>query len=347
MQDHVVGDINDMINSFIEQSDLSPEDIYGVICSGNTVMIHFLYGLTANHIRRSPYTAVSVEPPILEAGKVGIQIHPRGWVVPLPGIGGWVGSDITAGILYSKMYRDSEVTLLVDIGTNGEIVVGNAEWMVACSASAGPALEGAGVECGMQADAGAIDRVSRKDDGIEFSTIGDHPPRGICGTGMIDLIYHLMELKIISRSGKFTSDTDRYHLTPAVYITESDIENVMTAKAAIYAAVRILLKELNLSFSDIHRFYIAGSFGEHINIDSARGIGLLPPVPEEIIRFIGNSSLKGGILAAVDSSLMAEMRKIRTATTYLDLMGIESYVDQFRQALFLPHTDLNEFSVET
>lgn len=343
LQNQVIGDINDIISSFTDRMGISRENIYGVICSGNTVMIHFLYGLSAHNIRRSPYTAVSVEPPVINAKKLGIQIHSRGWVVPLPGIGGWVGSDITAGILYTKMSQSSVVNLLVDIGTNGEIVVGNSQWMVTCSASAGPALEGAGVECGMQAETGAIDRVYSLNGEIKFETIGDLPPRGLCGTGIIDLINELVENKIINRSGKFLSDSERYNLTPSVYINESDIENVMMAKAAIYAAIKILLKELDIGFSDIQHFFIAGSFGKHLNIKSAQGIGLLPPVPEERIKFIGNSSVKGAVMAAVDTSFLEEMRRIRSSTTYFDLMGAESYVDEFKQALFLPHTNLDDF----
>ena len=361
LQRLLINDINGLITGLAEVNGVSLKDITAVICAGNTAMNHFLLGLPTQHIRRSPYVATSVEPPPLRAAEVGIQINPRGLLYSLPGISGWVGSDLTAGILATDIHETEELCLLVDIGTNGEIVVGNREWLVACSASAGPALEGAGEECGMRAEKGAIERVFTEDGEIRYRTIGNSPPRGICGSGIIDLVSVLLNQEIIDRSGKFTrepggpmasanglsmfilaSERETHNKRP-VFITESDIENVITAKAAIFAAMKILLDRLDLSFSDIRHFYIAGAFGNYIDIENAINIGLIPEIPRERIKFMGNTSIKGAKIAACYKEAFYKIVKIKNDTTYYDLMGAHDYVEEFRKALFLPHTDIELF----
>lgn len=203
LQDLLIGDINRLIQALAEENKIKQDDITAVICAGNTIMGHFLLALPVENIRRNPYTAVSVEPPPLRAVSAGIKINSRGLLYSLPGISGWIGSDITAGILYTGINRKKETSLFVDIGTNGEVVLGNREWLIACSASAGPALEGASVDCGMRAEEGAIDRVYTENNMIMFATIGDAPCSGICGSGIIDFVSVLLREKVINRSGKF------------------------------------------------------------------------------------------------------------------------------------------------
>lgn len=361
LQKLLIKDINQLTTDLADNNKVNLKDITAVICAGNTAMGHFLLGLPTMNIRRYPYVATTVDPPPLRAAEVGIEINPRGLLYSLPGISAWVGSDITAGILSTEINEKDELSLLVDIGTNGEIIVGNKEWIVACSASAGPALEGASVACGMRAEKGAIESVFIEKGEISYKTIGDVPPKGICGSGIIDTVSVLLEKNIINRSGNFIENsTDRIEIEKGlksyvlqyenqskkhkrIFITESDIENVITAKAAIFAAMKILLKRLDLDFSAIDNFYIAGAFGNYINIDSAVSIGLIPDLPRERFQFVGNTSIKGAKLTAFYNEAFNKIIELRQAITYYDLMGAADYVEEFQKAIFLPHTDIEMF----
>jgi uncharacterized 2Fe-2S/4Fe-4S cluster protein (DUF4445 family) len=360
LQRLLVEDINGLINSLAASRGVKLKDITAVVCAGNTAMGHFLLGLNPRNIRRYPYVPVSVSPPPLRAAEVGLEINPRGLLYSLPGISGWVGSDITAGILYTRMSEKPELTLLLDIGTNGEVVIGHKDWLVATSASAGPALEGASVDCGMRAERGAVERVFAENGEVRFRTIDDAPPKGICGSGIIDLLGVLLREGFINRSGRFQPERSprivevdgvrRYLLADgeqaagrSVYITESDIENVITAKAAIYAAMRILVRRLELRFADIQRFYIGGAFGRYVDVENAIAIGLIPDIERRRIRFVGNTSIQGAKIVAFYREALRKVEHIRESTTYYDLMGAQDYIEQFRKAMFLPHTDIEEF----
>ncbi|RKX79716.1 MAG: ferredoxin [Spirochaetes bacterium] len=361
LQRLLVEDINKLIEGLAKDNNISLKNITAVVCAGNTAMGHFLLGLPTDYIRRSPYVPTSTAPPPLRAAEVGIKICPRGLLYSLPGISGWVGSDITAGILATGMSEAEELSLLIDIGTNGEIIIGNKDWLISCSASAGPALEGASVECGMRAERGAIEKVYREGDEIKYVTIGDKPPRGLCGSGIIDLVAVLLDAGIINRSGLFVSDSShriaeengirRFILAERessngkepIYITESDIENIITAKAAIFAATKILLERLELKFSDIMHFYIAGAFGNYIDVENAVAIGLIPPIPRERIKFVGNTSIEGAKMVAFYKEAFYKIEHIRENCTYYDLMGANDFVEEFQKALFLPHTDIELF----
>ena len=352
LQEIIVGDINRLIRILTDRNGITPENITAVICSGNTAMEHFLLGLSTSNIRRKPFIPVTVEPPPLRAGEVGLEVNRRGLLYSLPGISGWVGSDLTAGILALQMHRQEGLSLLIDIGTNGEIILGNREWLLAASASAGPALEGASVECGMRAEPGAIEKVTIESGEIQYRTIDGEDPVGICGSGIMDLVSVLLNEKIINRSGLFIDekrtailgDTQNrcfYLKKDSIYITEKDLENIITAKAAIFAAVNILMKRLSLKFSDLETIYLAGAFGNYLSIESAVNIGLLPPMASDKIQFVGNTSLKGAKLAAFYQDAFSELTSIRHMTTYYDLLGADDYVEEFRKAMFLPHTDIN------
>ncbi len=360
-------DINKLIEGLARDNDVVLKDITAVVCAGNTAMGHFLLGLPVQHIRRLPYVPTSVAPPPLRAAEVGIEINPRGLLYSLPGISGWVGSDITSGILATGLHRREELSLLIDIGTNGEIIIGNKEWLISCSASAGPALEGASVACGMRAESGAIEKVHVEKGIITFDTIGKDGPVGFCGSGIIDCISVLLKQDIIDRSGKIVADIPneaggtimevegikRFVLSSKqneggreVYLTETDIENIITAKAAIFAALKILLQRLELKFTDITRFYLAGAFGNYLNIENAIAIGLIPNIPVERIAFVGNTAIEGAKIAALYQEAFFEIDRIREMTTYYDLMGADDYIEEFRKALFLPHTDIEIFQRE-
>ena len=361
LQKMLVQDINQLIENQANQNSVDLKDINAVVCAGNTAMGHFLLGLPVENIRRYPYVATSVDPPPLRAAEVGIEINPRGLLYSLPGISACVGSDIIAGILATGLYEQDEISLLVDIGTNGETVIGNREWIVSSSASAGPALEGASLSCGIQAEKGAIEKFFIEDGAIGYKTIGDYPPKGICGSGIIDLVSVLLQFEVIDRSRNFVEKESNtfeeidgkrsYVLVPKdktrtgkqIFVTESDIENIITAKAAIYAAMKILIKRLDMSFDDIDRFYIAGAFGNYINIESAIAIGLIPNLSRDRIVNAGNTSIKGAKIAALYKDAFDKIEEIRRKTTYYDLMGANDYVDEFKKAMFIPHTDIDEF----
>lgn len=361
LQKLVVEDINRLISRLAADNDVAVEEITAAVSAGNTAMNHFLLGLPADNIRRSPYSAVTVEPPPVRAAEVGVKIHPRGLLYSVPGISSWVGGDLTAGILATGLDQRDEVGMLIDVGTNGEIIIGNKDWLIATSASAGPALEGASVDCGMMAERGAIEKVLVKDGRAVCETIGDAPPEGICGSGMIDVVAVMLELGIIDRSGqlvegsspaiKSEKDVKRFVLVPAadsgtgkdIYVTQDEIENIVTAKAAIFAAAKIVLDRLKLGFSDVKKLYIAGGFGRYVNRRNAISIGLLPDLPLANIQYVGNTSIWGAKLAAFSHQAYTELHEIRAKTTYYDLMGTEDYVEQFKQAMFLPHTDIELF----
>lgn len=359
LQQLIAEDINRLVSAVAGRNGVNLRDITAIVCSGNTVMTHFLLGLPAEHIRRSPFVAATVEPPPFRAAEAGIRINPRGLLYSVPGISSWVGGDLTSGILATGLHERRETTMLIDVGTNGEIILGNSEWMLACSASTGPALEGASVDCGMIAGSGAIEKVYIEDDEIRYKVIGNTEPEGICGSGIIDLLAVLLDMNIIDRAGKLVKGShpavcpgdglgsfvlyDGSRGGRAVRINQEDIDNVIVAKAAVFAAAKIMVERVNLSFADVKHLFLAGGFGSYIDRRNAVMIGLLPNLPVSRIQYVGNTSIWGAKLAALSTEALDEMYAIRRRTTYYDLMGSNDYVDQFRQAMFLPHTDVELF----
>ncbi|HLD83130.1 MAG TPA: ASKHA domain-containing protein, partial [Candidatus Omnitrophota bacterium] len=292
-------------------------------------------------------------------------INPRGLLSCVPGVSSYVGGDVTAGVLSCGQDKEEGLTLLIDIGTNGEIVLGNKEFLISASASAGPAFEGSGVACGMRASKGAIQRVqiNLKDFDVSYQTIGETRPRGICGSGYIDLIAQLLSIGIIDKSGKLKTPqqaSPRIRETESgkefvvsfqkesdsssdIVITEADIENLKRAKGAIYAAGAILVKHMGFQFSDIKKFFIAGGFGTYLDIDKAIKIGLLPDLEREKFIFVGNSSLAGARSILLSYDAMQKADEIARKITYFELSVDAGYMDEYMAALFFPHTDLSKF----
>jgi uncharacterized 2Fe-2S/4Fe-4S cluster protein (DUF4445 family) len=273
-----------------------------------------------------------------------------------------VGGDITAGVLSSGISNSSQISVLIDIGTNGEIVIGNNEWLVCCSASAGPAFEGSGTKCGMRATRGAIQKVDIEGEQIDYETIGQAKVRGICGSGLIDAISELFRNRVIDPNGKFPRDSanprvrenegdmefvlaggDETETGKDVVITENDISNLIKSKGAILAAMRVLLNSVGMSFEDLEKLYVAGGFGNYLNVEKAIFMGLLPDIPPERVRFIGNSSLTGARMALLSRHAFARADTLARQMTYFELSVDPSFYDEFVAALFLPHTDLDMF----
>jgi len=367
MQNLVVGNINQLLAALLEAAALPREDVWAVVTSGNTTMTHLLLGLHPVWIRREPYVGCSYHLPPMQAAEVGIEINPLGRLFCLPSVSSYVGSDIVAGVLATGLSERTKPAMLIDLGTNGEIVIGCSEYMVCCSASAGPAFEGQGSASGSRAMPGAVDEVWWEE-GLRWHTIDDAPAVGICGSGYIDLLATLLRLGVIDRTGRFqegSSDSLRpaegdegleYVLVPAaeavggadIVLTQGDIGNLVRAKGAIYAAASVLLGSLGFHWSSLEGIMLAGGFGDRIDKENAVRIGLLPDVEREKIEFVGNTSLRGAVMAALDEDDYARADALARRMTYMELSTHPKYMSEFVAACFLPHTHAEEFpSVST
>ncbi|MCX5666016.1 MAG: ASKHA domain-containing protein, partial [Candidatus Omnitrophica bacterium] len=273
----------------------------------------------------------------------------------LPGVTTYVGGDIVSGVIACGLAENDELSLLIDIGTNGEIVLGNREWMIGAAASAGPAFEGSGLECGMKAVKGAIQRVEIDENLIaKVATIGDRIPKGICGSGYIDLLCQMLKRGVIGKNGKIDrslksknirkTDTGyEFIITKDIVITEDDIENLKRSKGAIYSAIISLLNKVEKPLSEIKKIYIAGGFGNYLNIENAVFIGLLPDADRSRYEFIGNSSLAGARMSLLSHDALMKAHEVYKNITYVDLSSEPNYMDEYVASLFFPHTDLGRF----
>ncbi|MHC4571088.1 MAG: ASKHA domain-containing protein [Planctomycetota bacterium] len=360
MQSRIVHDVNDLVVTLAARQRIDLQDITAIVCAGNTAMVHFLLNLDPTRIRKEPYIAsVGFMPPI-RAAEAGIQINKRGLLYCLPSVAAYVGSDIVAGILTTQIYTKKGISLFADIGTNGEVVLGNREWLACASSSAGPAFEGSGVKNGMRAGAGAIEKLTvHPDTSIEFKTIGDTRPAGICGSGLLDTLAELFINSIIDRTGRFRTDGDvrltegdegqQFQLVPAgdgcqeIVITQADINNLIRSKAGVFAAIRVLMDSTETKPEDLDAIYLAGGFGNFLNTKQAVTVGMLPDVPLEKIRFVGNTSIAGAKTVLLSREALETAEKIAKSMTYFDLMNHPKYMDEFIRANFLPHTDLSLF----
>jgi uncharacterized 2Fe-2S/4Fe-4S cluster protein (DUF4445 family) len=360
LRDSVVSDINNLLTPLQERHNIRREDIESVVIAGNTTMTHIFWGLNPAYIREYPYIPTVNFFPRWRAEFSGLKTNPMAPIYTFPCVASYVGGDIVSGILASKMSRNSEIALFMDIGTNGEIVIGNNEWLVTAACSAGPCFEGSGIGYGMRATEGAIESVKINPETFEplFNVIGDGEPMGICGSGMIDAISEMFLTGIIDQKGKFVREvkTDRIRDGldgPAflissrdgrdIVLTEVDIENILRSKAAMYAGVSLLLKEVNLSLDSIERVYIAGGFGNYIDIDKAIILGMLPDLPKERFSFLGNASITGAYLSLLSKDLRREAGVIASKMTNIELSVSRRFMDEYMSALFLPHTDMRLF----
>lgn len=361
----VTGTINRILKELIMSAGVNSNDIYNASVAGNTTMVHLLLGIIPEFIRLEPYTPAIYQVPFYKAFEIGIDIHPYAPVYLAPSVGSYVGGDITSGILCTKLAAQSEeLCLFIDIGTNGEMILGNDDFLLGCACSAGPAFEGGGIEHGMRASQGAIERVDiDKETGTATcSTIGNTAPAGICGSGMISLIAGLFKTGWIDAAGKLNrlkpcsaieinGKNAKYILAEAekckngktIYITEADIDNLIRAKGAIFSACRVMLQSIDMDYADVSRIYIAGGFGRYLDIEKSTIIGLLPDLPSEKFTFIGNSSIIGAYMTLLSEKHRKKQLELSKKITYLDLSTDPGYMDQYTAALFLPHTDSKLF----
>lgn len=356
----IIGNINQLIEQLVRKNGIHKEQVTAIMAAGNPTMIHLLLRLNPCHIRLEPYIPASNTYAPIRASEIGIDILPQAIITCMPGVSSYVGGDITAGLLSSNMHNSSEISALLDLGTNGEIALGNNEWLVCCSASAGPAFEGGGLRCGMRATTGAIQGVLFKNGEATISTIGNVKARGICGSGLIDLIAEMFRNNIIDPTGKFQSDSGNprirqreeesefvlsfakeSHTGEDIVFTETDIANVIKSKAAVLSAAKVLIESVGIDFQKLDRIFVAGGFGNHLNIQNAITIGLLPDIPEEKIHFIGNSSLNGARIALLSKHALEEATLTAKKMTYFELSVNPRFMDEFIAAMFLPHTNIN------
>jgi len=354
----VVTNINDLVEALTREKGIDTNNISCIVAAGNTTMSHFLMGLIPCSIRLEPYIPTATIYPQILAKDIGININPDGILEVLPSVASYVGGDIVAGLLACGLGNNPEVSCLIDVGTNGEIVIGNDEWIVCCSASAGPAFEGAGTKWGMRASKGAIEKVVIENSRVTIETIGKAKPRGICGSGLIDSIYELARNKIIGQDGKFDLSTDNERIIvkedgpqyilaypeetetgEAVTITEIDISNLIKAKGAIFAALKSLTDYVGLSFGQLDKIYLSGGFGSSLSIPKAIAIGLLPDIDTERIQYIGNSAIMGARIALLSRSAFESAVSLSKTMTNIELSNYLPFMNEFIASLFLPHTD--------
>lgn len=366
LQDAIVKEtLNPMITKMCASAGFSCQHIYRMAVAGNTTMEHLLMGINADPLRMEPYIPAFFKTNSLYASDIGIAIHPDAHIIVAPNIGSYVGGDITAGTLVSMIWNRPEMSLLIDLGTNGELVFGNSDFLMSCACSAGPAFEGGDISCGMRATDGAIETCSIDQETMEptYQVIGEEgqKPIGICGSGIIDVIAELFRCGIINPKGKFIREGrrirhDKYGMGSYVLafeeeagsvrdveITEVDIDNFIRAKGAIFSAIRTMLSSLDMDVSMIDDVYVAGGIGSGINMKHAVTIGMFPDIPLERFHYIGNSSLSGAYAMLISTQAEKKTYEVARNMTYLELSTVPTYMDEFVAACFLPHTDTTMF----
>ncbi|MDY7076888.1 MAG: ASKHA domain-containing protein [Chloroflexota bacterium] len=364
LQGLVMETLNRLLEQAARERSISTDEIYKVVVAGNSTMIHLFAGVPPESIRLMPFiTAVNQFPPF-PARQIGLGVNPEATVDCLPGVASYVGADITAGVVSSDMCGMDDLSLFVDIGTNGEIVLGDCTWLISCACSAGPAFEGAGVVHGMRATAGAIEEVwvNSEDHEVTCRVIGNERPRGICGSGLISLMAEMFVAGVMDKSGNVDLNLPTKRVRKGehgpeyvvawagdtatgedIVITAVDIDNLMRAKAAIYAGFSILARSVGLSLDDVGQVLIGGAFGQYINVSNGVRIGLLPDKSFEDFYFLGNTSVRGAYMALLSREVRRRVTEVGQMMTYLELSADNTFFDEFNAAMFLPHTDESRF----
>ncbi|MBU4462555.1 MAG: DUF4445 domain-containing protein [Proteobacteria bacterium] len=355
---------NNILRKIINDAGIDPEQILLVTLAGNTTMTQLMLKVDPKYIRRSPYVPASALYPPIKAVDLGMALGEHVTTLIYPEISSYVGGDIVAGIMASGIYCSEELTLYMDIGTNAEIVIGNREWLACAACSAGPAFEGGGIKFGMRATKGAIEDFSIDPLTLEPMniTIGNVRPKGICGSGLINIVATMFELSIIDNLGRFNRSlhtdsirqndgvyeyvlarADVTHIDRDIVITEPDIDNLIRAKGAMFSGCMTLLKEVGLSIHDIDRIVLAGGFGSYVDLEKAMTIGLLPEIDPDKVVFIGNGSLTGATMACLANHIRKDVIDVIKKMTNFELSETASYMNNYMASLFLPHTDMNKF----
>ena len=332
--------VNEMLGSLAEDAGIRREDIFQVCVVGNTCMHHLFLGISPASLVHAPYTPAVSERLVLNAGDYGLAVQERAELIMLSDIAGYVGADTCGCLLAIRQDLREEISLMIDIGTNGEMVLGNRERLVTCSTAAGPAFEGAKIECGMRGAAGAVDHVKYEDGKWNYTTVGNKPAVGLCGSGLIDLVAGLLDAGMLDENGVLRSGQekqDAFILVPperagnerGVYLTQKDIGEVQLAKAAIAAGIRMLMERLGITEDDIGSVYIAGAFGNYMDPVSAGKIGLLPATLVKKVKPVGNAAGEGAKIALVNEKEMLEMDELVRKIEFVELAASADFQDYF------------------
>jgi uncharacterized 2Fe-2S/4Fe-4S cluster protein (DUF4445 family) len=360
----IIDRLNQAMEEITAAAGLNQEDIYLIAVAGNTTMGHLFMGLDPHWLIREPYIPVVNRPDPILARELGLKANPLARVLVFPNIGSYFGGDLIAGILHAGLHASADTAILVDVGTNAEVVLGNSQWLIACAGAAGPALEGGVTRMGMMAEPGVIDRISIDPETRRFTlhTIDDQPPKGICGSGLIDLAAQLFRAGMIDIRGRLVPKACGHNLTeqdgiaylrivpadqtPAgmdLGISQVDLDSLVRSKAAMYTILETLTASVGMRPEALETFFVAGTFGSFINPESAITIGMLPDLPLDRYHSLGNSSLGGAtrLLCAVEA--LEELERIRDRITYLELNVNQDFMNRFSAAKFIPHTDTTRF----
>ncbi|RJX36172.1 MAG: DUF4445 domain-containing protein [Desulfarculus sp.] len=368
LQESAAGSINEVLKALARRTKVDLSEISLATMAGNTTMAQLFLGVEPKYIRLEPYVPSAAYYPPVKASRFGLALPDHVSLLLFPSVASYVGGDVVAGVMGVGMHTDERLTLFIDMGTNGEVVVGNKDWMACAAASAGPAFEGGGIKFGMRATQGAIENFSVDPFSGEpaIITVGRTKPKGICGSGLIALVASLLMAGLIDQRGKFRvehpsdrlrvgEDGPEYVLAWAedtaigrdITLTEADVDNLIRAKGAMYAAYMTLLEGVGLTIHDLERVILAGGFGQSINLERAILIGLLPELPLERFIFVGNGSLLGARLAAMSNPLRREVGDIVDKMTNFELSVAPGYMSNYTSATFLPHTEAKTLFPET
>ncbi len=374
LQRAILSTINGLAEELAGKAATTADNIRAVSISGNTTMVHLLLGLSPYHICREPYIPLVNDPDPFPCREIGLGIHPQAPVWILPSIGSYFGGDLISGILATSLDQAEQTCMLIDVGTNAEVVLGNREWLIACAGAAGPALEGGVARMGMRADAGAVEHVivDRTSWQLNWQTIDDVPPVGICGSGLIDLVAELYLARIVDLRGKFqaeftgqteqqkafvrerliTRDGEKMFIVASVeesgsnepvVLSQIDLDAMMRSKAAMYAILTTLTAQVGVEFAELERIYVAGAFGKHIDPRQAITLGMLPDLPLSTYEPVGNSSLHGAELVLLDEAARLRAREVGRKITYIELNVNQEFMIRFSGSRFIPHTDPENF----
>jgi len=357
LQQAVVKTINDLVDRLTSDAGIKKEEITSISAGGNTVMNHLLAGVDVDYLWYVDANDKVPRKPVIKKAKVlGLNANPEAYVYCLPNVSRFLGGDVVGDIVASGMYDSDETSLLVDMGTNGEIVFGNRDWFVSCSVASGPAFEGAGIRFGMRAMQGAIEhvKIDHESHEAEYTVIGNKRPRGICGSGLIDAAAEMFCVGILDFRGKIVedgtslvrkgSDDLEYIIAPAektatgrdIVITQRDMDYLMDSKAAACGGIMVLMRKISLSIYDIKNFYLAGAFGAYTNLENATKLGIFPEFPNAKIHPIGNGSLSGAYATLLSMKKQDDVNTIAQNTLYIDLLADVMFAETYSESIYIP-----------
>ena len=365
LQTAIADGVDGLIRKLCKAAGIDPEDVLEVMVVGNTAMHHIFFGIPPQHLAQAPYAPVVRNALTMSPAHIGLGIYPFGKISSLPNIAGFVGADAVADLVASGLYDDERIGMMIDIGTNTEIIAGSKHRLISCSCASGPAFEGAHVTCGMRASTGAIERVwiDPETRYVRTRTIDDAPPRGICGSGIVDAISQMLEARIIDSSGRILlsprikavrrgrKGLPEFVLVRGkdtssgedIVVTQHDVQEIQLAKAAIFTGASILMLRLRVVPSSLSKLYAAGAFGTYVDASSAINIGMYPDVPEDRIEFLGNAAGSGARMCLRSVRMRDLAEKLSREVEYVELAAEKNFQSEFAQAMFLPHRDPSRF----